>query len=475
MLKKKKKFELPHVYTIAFLLIILFAILTWIVPSGQFERTMMETAAGEREVAVAGTYQEVPKVDAEGNDMRQGLGAVLMAPTRGIQAAADVVAFVLLIGGSFAILTKTNAINAGMSRVIKKLKGKDILLIPVVMILFSIGGTSFGMSEEALPFYAIFMPIIMSLGYDSMTAFMVCFLGPQMGYIGSTVNPFNVLISQGIAGIQGNPQLWFRFIQYATFTIIGIVWVMMYARKVKKNPTGSITYHDDLAKREEFAVDSMDADMPFTLRQKLVLIVFGVGMGVIVWGLVTKGWYMDEISMVFLAIGLLSGIVGGLGEKEMAEEFVKGMADFVYAAVIIGIARGILVVAEGGMIIDTILNALANLLAGVPTAVFTTMMYFAQAFLSLLVPSSSGLAALTMPVMAPLTDLMGVNPEAAVTALCISNQTMNTISPVAGMTVAGLAVCKISFPQWWKTCWKFMIVVVVVGIVFTAISGMLPA
>ena len=132
-------------------------------------------------------------------------------------------------------------------------------------------------------------------------------------------------------------------------------------------------------------------------------------------------------------------------------------------------------VAEGGMIIDTILNALANLLAGVPTAVFTTMMYFAQAFLSLLVPSSSGLAALTMPVMAPLTDLMGVNPEAAVTALCISNQTMNTISPVAGMTVAGLAVCKISFPQWWKTCWKFMIVVVVVGIVFTAISGMLPA
>ena len=289
------------------------------------------------------------------------------------------------------------------------------------------------------------------------------------------MNPFNVLIAQGVAGIQGNPQLWFRFIQYAVFTGIGIVWVMMYARTVKKNPACSITYKDDFAKREEFAVEGVNADMPFTLRQKLVLIVFAVGMGVIVWGLVTKGWYMDEISMVFLAIGLLSGIVGGLSEKEMAEEFVKGMADFVYAAVIIGIARGILVVAEGGMIIDTILNGLANLLAGVPAAVFTTMMYFAQAFLSILVPSSSGLAALTMPVMAPLTDLMGVNTEASVTALCIANQTMNTISPTAGMTVAGLAGCKISCPQWWKTCWKFMIVVVVVGIVFTAISGMLPA
>ena len=148
MLKKKKKFELPHVYTIAFLLIILFAILTWIVPSGQFERTMMDTAAGEREVAVAGTYQEVPKVDEEGNDMRQGLGAILMAPTRGIQAASDVVAFVLLIGGSFAILTKTNAINAGMSRVIKKLKGKDILLIPAVMLLSSCGSALFSMQPS---------------------------------------------------------------------------------------------------------------------------------------------------------------------------------------------------------------------------------------------------------------------------------------------------------------------------------------
>lgn len=475
MSTKKKRFGLPHVYTIAFLLIILVAILTWVVPSGQFERTEMETAAGVREVAVAGTYQGVSKTDADGNDLRQGLAAILMAPTRGIQDAADVVAFVLLIGGSFAILTKTNAINAGMSRVIKHLKGKDILLIPVVMFLFSIGGTSFGMSEEALPFYAIFMPIVMGLGYDSMTAFMVCFLGPQMGYIGSTVNPFNVLIAQGVAGIQGNPQLWFRFIQYTVFITIGIVWVMMYARKVKKDPRSSITYQDDFAKRQEFAVGGVDADMEFTLRQKLVLLVFVAGMCVIVWGLVAKGWYMDEISMVFLAIGLLSGIVGGLSEKEMAEEFVKGMGDFVYAAVIIGIARGILVVAEGGMIIDTILNALANLLAGVPTAIFTTMLYFAQAFLSILVPSSSGLAALTMPVMAPLTDLMGVNPEAAVTSLCIANQTMNTISPTAGMTVAGLAVCKISFPQWWKTCWKFMIVVVVVGIVFATISGMLPA
>ena len=360
------------------MLIILFAVLTWIVPSGQFERQTISTAAGERDVAVAGTYAEVPKVDEEGNDLRQGLDAVLMAPTRGIQAAGDVVAFVLLIGGTFAIITKTNAINAGMSRVIRRLKNKDILIIPIVMLLLSIGGTTFGMSEEALPFYAIFMPIMMGLGYDSMTAFMICFMGPQVGYCASTVNPFNVLIAQGIAGIEGNPQLWFRFIQWGIFTVLGIAWVMMYARRVKKAPEASITYQDDLIKRQEFSVNDSDIDIPFTGRQKLVLLVFAAGMSLIVWGLVTNGWYMDEISMVFLGIGLLAGILGGLSEKEMAESFVTGMQDFAYAAVIIGIARGILIVAEGGMIIDTILNSMVNLLAGVPTAVFTSMMYVVQ-------------------------------------------------------------------------------------------------
>ncbi|MCI7018346.1 MAG: TIGR00366 family protein [Clostridiales bacterium] len=472
--KQKKKIELPHVYTIAFALIILFAILTWIIPSGQFERTTVDTAAGTREVAVAGSYHEVEKIDADGNDLRQGVDAVLMAPTRGIQNAADVVAFVLLIGGTFAIITKTNAINAGMNTVIKKLKNKDILIIPIVMTLLSLGGTSFGMSEEALPFYAIFMPIMMGLGYDSMTAFMICFLGPQVGYCASTVNPFNVLIAQGVAGIEGNPQLWFRMIQWVIFTVIGIAFVMMYARRVKKNPTSSITYHDDIAKRKEFAVVENTDDMPFTLRQKLVLLVFIGGLGIIVWGLITKGWYMDEISMVFLGIGLLAGILGGLSEKEMANAFVEGLADFAYAAVIIGIARGILVVAEGGMIIDTILNSMATALAGVPTVVFTSMMYVVQSILTILIPSSSGLAALTIPIMAPLTELMGVNPEASVTCLQYANQVMNTVSPTAGMTVAGLAVCKISFPQWWKTCWKFVLLLTVLGLAFTAISGMLP-
>ena len=471
---KGRKFQVPHVYTICLVLMVLFAILTWIVPSGLFERVEMETAAGTREVAVAGTYAPSDKV-VDGVDMRQGPFEVLMAPTKGIQQAADVVAFVLLIGGAFAIITKTNAINAGMAALVKRFKKKDLLIIPIAMILFGIGGTTFGMSEEALPFYAIFIPLMMAMGYDSMTAFMVCFMGPNAGYIASTINPFNVLIAQGIIGIEGNPQLWLRGVALVVFMVITIIWVMRYAMRVKANPSSSITFEDDAKKREEFSVTDEALEVQFTGRHKGVLAVFAVGMGLIVWGLVTQGWYMDEISAVFTGMGLLAGIVGGLSEREMAEEFVRGMADFAYAAVVIGLARSILVIAENGMIIDTILNGAATLLAGVPTPIYTTILYLFEGLLSFLVPSSSGLAALTMPIVGPLTELMGVNPEGAVTAMTMANQTFNCISPTAGMTVAGLGVAKISMGQWWKTSWKFVGVCMVLGIVFTAISGMLPA
>lgn len=276
--KKVRKFQLPHVYTIAMALIIIFAILSWIIPSGQFDRTVVDTSVGSKEVAVAGTYHEIDKVDEDGNDLRQGIPEILMAPIRGIQAASDVVAFVLLIGGSFGIIMKTNAFNAGVSRVIRRLHNKDIFIIPVVMTLFSIGGTTFGLCEEVLPFYAIFIPLMMKLGYDSMTAFLICFMGPQIGCIAATVNPFSVLISQGIAGIEGNPQLWLRFIQWILFTALAVIWVMLYARRVKRDPQSSITYQDDFAKRHEFSVDDDAADEEFSTRQKLVLLVFAAGI-----------------------------------------------------------------------------------------------------------------------------------------------------------------------------------------------------
>lgn len=469
-----KQFKVPHVYAIIFALMVIFAVLTWIVPSGSYQRQEVNG----REVTVAGTYEQSEKtyIDEETGDevdLRQGVFDVLQAPTRGIQEAIEVVAFILIVVGSFQVITKTGAITSGMGRVVRRFKNKDILIIPIAMVLFALGGTSFGMAEETLPFFAIFMPIMMAMGFDSMTAFMVVFVGARTGYIASTINPFNVLIAQGILGIQGNPQLWLRMIAWVVLTAVAITWVVLYARRVKKNPESSITFEDDIAKKVEFAADESALDAEFTGRQKGVLAVFIAGMCLIIWGLVTQGWYMNEISAVFLAMGLLAGVIAGFSQDVIAQEFVAGIADFAFSAIVVGLARGILVIASDGMIIDTILNALATGLGGIPAVLFTTLLYAVENLLAILVPSSSGLAALTAPIFGPLTELMGLNPEAAVWALSMGSATMSLICPTSAILVAGLGVCKIKLGQWWKTVWKFFLVVSLINIVFVAISGLI--
>lgn len=469
-----KQFKVPHVYAIIFALMVIFAVLTWIVPSGSYQRQEVNG----REVTVAGTYEQSEKtyIDEETGDevdLRQGVFDVLQAPTRGIQEAIEVVAFILIVGGSFQVITKTGAITSGMGRVVRRFKNKDILIIPIAMVLFALGGTSFGMAEETLPFFAIFMPIMMAMGFDSMTAFMVVFVGARTGYIASTINPFNVLIAQGILGIQGNPQLWLRMIAWVVLTAVAITWVVLYARRVKKNPESSITFEDDIAKKVEFAADESALDAEFTGRQKGVLAVFIAGMCLIIWGLVTQGWYMNKISAVFLAMGLLAGVIAGFSQDVIAQEFVAGIADFAFSAIVVGLARGILVIASDGMIIDTILNALATGLGGIPAVLFTTLLYAVENLLAILVPSSSGLAALTAPIFGPLTELMGLNPEAAVWALSMGSATMSLICPTSAILVAGLGVCKIKLGQWWKTVWKFFLVVSLINIVIVAISGLI--
>lgn len=469
-----KQFKVPHVYAIIFALMVIFAVLTWIVPSGSYQRQEVNG----REATVAGTYEQSEKtyIDEETGDevdLRQDVFDVLQAPTRGIQEAIEVVAFILIVGGSFQVITKTGAITSGMGRVVRRFKNKDILIIPIAMVLFALGGTSFGMAEETLPFFAIFMPIMMAMGFDSMTAFMVVFVGARTGYIASTINPFNVLIAQGILGIQGNPQLWLRMIAWVVLTAVAITWVVLYARRVKKNPESSITFEDDIAKKVEFAADESALDAEFTGRQKGVLAVFIAGMCLIIWGLVTQGWYMNEISAVFLAMGLLAGVIAGFSQDVIAQEFVAGIADFAFSAIVVGLARGILVIASDGMIIDTILNALATGLGGIPAVLFTTLLYAVENLLAILVPSSSGLAALTAPIFGPLTELMGLNPEAAVWALSMGSATMSLICPTSAILVAGLGVCKIKLGQWWKTVWKFFLVVSLINIVFVAISGLI--
>ncbi|RCX20666.1 putative ion transporter superfamily protein YfcC [Fontibacillus phaseoli] len=469
-LKNKRKWSLPHSYSLIFFIIILMAVLTWIVPSGQFDRQEVTVDGMVKSAIVPGTYHTVSKSGADG-DLRQGIPQILSAPMEGVINAADVVSFVLIVGGAFGIILQTGAIDRGLLALARRLKSKGILVIPIAMSICSLGGSTFGMSEEIIPLYAIFISLMFALGFDSMTAILILYLGTQIGYVGSTTNPFSVLIAQGVAGVQGNPQLWLRFIEWIIFTGVSIAFTMWYARQVKKNPEKSIVFQNDLLTRPLFLKEDTGEAVVFSKRDRFIIIGFVVVLGLIVWGILAKGWYMTEIGALFLALGLFAGIVSRMSQREMAENFVKGCGEFVYAAVIIGLARGILVIAENGMIIDTILNSLADMLKGLPSYAFTTIMLLVHNVITFLVPSSSGEAALTMPVLAPLGDLVGINREAIVTTYQFGNGLTNLISPTGGVLLAGLAIARINFGQWLKVIMKLFVVLWIIAAVFAAISA----
>ncbi|EHO52514.1 C4-dicarboxylate anaerobic carrier [Lachnospiraceae bacterium oral taxon 082 str. F0431] len=304
MIKNKIGLHMPHVITLIFMLIVFVAIMTWIIPSGSFERQLVDTAAGEREVAVSGTYTTVKKVTEE-VDLRQGIAQVLQAPGKGIQRGIEVIAFVFIIGGVFSIMDKTKAMNVGLKKLVSRLGNKSIILIPILMMLFGLGGSTFGMSDELVPFYLLLMPIILSMGYDSMTVFLIVCGGATMGYAASTINPFSVLIAQGVAGIKGNPQLIFRMMQFVIIMTIIIGFTIFRAIKIKAHPEKSVTFENDKLFRRNFSNEDKNDEEIFTGRQRGVLIIFLIGLCVVVFGLIKFGWYMNELSMVFLGMGIL--------------------------------------------------------------------------------------------------------------------------------------------------------------------------
>jgi uncharacterized ion transporter superfamily protein YfcC len=322
--------------------------------------------------------------------------------------------------------------------------------------LFSLGGSTFGMSEEVLPLYPVVIALMFILRFDSMTAVLILFLGTQAGYIGATINPFSVLLAQAISDVHGNPLLWLRAIAWIAFTGLSIAYTMWYAARVRENPESSPVFASDKKLQLDLAVSEEDHP-EFSVRDRIILTTFVLALATITWGLVTRGWYMAEIGAVFLACGLISGAVAKMAPSRIAEHFVDGCRDFVYAAFVIGLTRGILVIAEQGMIIDPLLNGLNDLLDGVPNYALTTLALLAHNVITFFVPSSSGEAALTMPVLAPLGDLVGINRDSLVLAYQFGNGLTNLISPTNGLLLAGLAIARVRFSQWFKVILPFFL------------------
>jgi uncharacterized ion transporter superfamily protein YfcC len=464
-------FKFPSAYTILFGLIAVVALLTWIVPAGQYDREMNESLG--KEVPITGTYHAV-----EGNP--QGIVDVLLAPIDGFYdhnsyeaAAIDVSLFILIIGGFLGLVTKTGAIDAGIERVTARLNGREELMIPILMALFAAGGTIYGMAEESLPFYTLLVPVMLAARFDPVVAAATVLLGAGIGTLGSTINPFATVIAANAAGIPFTDGIGLRVAMLVVGWLICVAYVMRYAKMVRADKTKSIVYDKYEENISHFLGNRSSEMLEFTTTRKIILALFAASFGIMIYGVSVAGWWMAEISAMFLGATIIIGIIARMSEEEFTTSFIDGARDLLGVALIIGIARGIVVIMDRGMITDTILNSAEHAVTGLSSVVFINVMYWLEILLSFLVPSSSGLAVLTMPIMSPLADFAGVGRELVVTAYQSASGVVNLVTPTSAVVMGGLAIARVPYVRWVKWVAPLLGILIVLTMVMLSVGAML--
>ncbi len=441
-----KKLKFPSAYTILMLLTVFMAALTWLIPAGQYQMVNNETLG--KMVPLVGSYQTVASNP-------QGIIDILMAPIQGfydpgeyMARAVDVALFVLVIGGYLAVVTRTGAIDAGIAGTMAKLNGREKWMIPILMGLFALGGTVYGMTEETIPFYALLIPVMIAAGYDSIVGVAIIMVGAGIGCLGSTINPFATVIASNAAEINFMDGIALRLAILILGWIMCTIYVMRYAEKVKNDPSQSIVASQK-DENERLFLHGKEQETPeLNTTRKIVLMVFGLTFAVMMWGVSVQGWWMAELSALFIGSSILVGFIGRLSETELTDSFVDGARDLLGVALIIAIARGLVVVMDDGNITHTILNYAEGLLAGLPQIAFINAIYWVEAVLCLVVPSSSGLAVLSMPVLAPLADFAGGSCELVVTAFQSASGLPNLVTPTSGVVMGGLAIGRVAYSSW---------------------------
>lgn len=451
----------PTAYTILFLLIALVAALTWIIPAGSYDRVMDDTVG--REVAVAGTYQEVDPNPQGFIDVMLAPGAGFYDPDSYAANAIDVALFVLFLGGFLGVVNATGAIDTGIRSAMRKLEGREIWMIPIMMTLFAIGGTTYGMAEETLAFYAILIPVMIAAGYDAVTGVAIILIGAGIGVLGSTINPFATVIAANAAGIPFTDGMALRFVLLIGGLVICSGYVMRYARRVKLDPSRSVVAKQAAAHRRLFLKPHKDQDQAAQLTgmQSVVLILFAVTFAVMIWGVATQGWWMARMAALFLGSAIVIGLIARMGEKKLTNSFVDGARELLGVALVVGLARGIVVIMDNGLIADTILHSAEQTLGGLSDVVFINLMFWIQVGMSFFVPSSSGLAVLSMPILAPLADFAGVGRDLVVTAYQSANGLVNLINPTFAVVVGGLAIGRVSYDRWLAFIWPLLVILTV--------------
>ena len=450
------KINIPNTYVIIFSLLVLVTILTWIIPAGEYERVIIN---GKKEVVNDSFHYE----DAN----PQSFGDLLMAPIRGFVDASLIIGLVFIVGGAFTVFQKTDAVNSlilGVAKLHKNSRLVRILLIPIFMIIFSLAGSIFGMSEEVIPFILVFVPLALTLGYDTITGVAIPFVGAGAGFAGAYLNPFTIGIAQEIAGLPIFSGLVYRVFCWLIITSTAIAFVMIYAKKIKAHPEKSISFTLDKEKKKNIDHSEVDNHTGISKRHKLVIITFLVGLAVLIFGVLKYQWFIEELAAVFLITGILVGIVGGLSANEITESFIKGAKDLVGTALIIGLARGILILSQDGKIIDSILYALSSPISSFHPVVSSQAMFLVQTLINFFVPSGSGQAVLTMPIMAPLSDLVGVSRQIAVLAFQFGDGFSNMIIPTSAVTMGVLSLAEIPWEKWARWILPLEIIFLLIGL-----------
>lgn len=444
-----------------FAVVIMVAILTWIVPGGEYQREVKDG----RTLVIPESFQYI-------DNEPQGIGEVLIAPIKGFQDAAYIIIFLFVIGGAFMVVQATGAINVAVQKLADTFANKPHLqkfLIPITMTIFSIAGSTFGMCEETLPFVLIFIPLALSLGYDSIVGTSIPFLGAAAGFAGSTLNPFIVGIAQGISELPLYSGLEFRIIIWAISTTGMIAFVMWYAAKIKKDPTKSPVYEIDQKRKHNFHLDNSIRE-PFTINHKIILLLFVVAIGALIFGILNYGWYINEIGGLFFALGIVCGLVGKLKFSQIADNFKEGARDMVGVALIIACARAILIVMQDGKILDVMLYGVSNIISGMHPILASQTMFISQGVINFFVHSGSGQAALTMPIMSPLADLVGLTRQTAVLAFQFGEGWINPILPTSGVTMGVLGLAQIPWNKWFKWMLPIQIIFFIIALILLAIA-----
>ena len=413
------------------------AVLTYIIPAGTFERQFDE--ANNRTLVVAGTYEQVEQTPV-------GIGDLFSAFFNGTVEAGELIAFLFATGGAFYVVQKSGAINAGLGKLIKRFKGREFWLIAILMTLFSVGGATFGMAEEVLPFIVILTAAATAMGFDSVVGVSIVLIGVYCGYSAGPLNPFNTGIAQGICELPTFSGLGLRVVLMVGALAIAIIHTIRYCIKLRKSKAAAVVDEKELL---EQAAHAEAFELEFTVQRKIILSILGLTIVALVFGVMKFGWYFSEISALFMGMSLIVGMIMHKGKfEDWALDFIEGAKEMAGTAILMGMSRMILVIATEGQIMDTIIYALSVPLSKVSGVLAAWGMYIAQGFINFLIPSSSGQAVAVMPIMSGLSDLIGVSRQTAVIAFEAGDGFWNMITPTHTVVMAALGLAKLDFKKW---------------------------